>query len=96
MSMDGISSTPMQNTVEQEIFATGNFRDSRLQTIRVQEIFANFQIAEVLGNIRVQEIFANVAIFAKFAKISCTRKIAVLQYNDNSDFIENYNGNGKD
>ena len=74
-------------TVEQENFATGNFREFRPQAIRVQEIFANFLIAEVLaeslgpllyfGNIRVHEIFANLA---KIAKISCLRKFAVLQY----------------
>ncbi len=57
------------HTVEQEIFATGNFREFRPQAIRVEEIFA----------IRVQEIFANLTNFAKFAKISCTRKFVVLQ-----------------
>ena len=37
------------NTVEQEIFATGNFRDFRPQAIRAQEIFANFLIEELLS-----------------------------------------------
>ncbi len=38
----------LENTVEQEIIVTGNFRDFRPQAIRVEEIFANFQLAEVL------------------------------------------------
>ena len=38
-----------QYTVEQENFATWNFREFRGQAIRVQEIFANFWIAEVLS-----------------------------------------------
>ncbi len=55
------------NTVEQENFATGNFRDFRPQAIRVQEIFANFtERHSRAGKIRVQEIFANLTIFAKF------------------------------
>ncbi len=32
---------PVQNTVEQEIFATGNFLDFLPEAIRVQENFAN-------------------------------------------------------
>ncbi len=71
----------MSHTVEQEIFATGNFHEFRPRAIRMQEIFANLQIVEILSfkmspcNIHEQEIFANPPIFAKFAKISCTRNL---------------------
>ncbi len=36
-------------TVEQEIFATGNFRDFRAEAIRVQENFANQEIEGVIS-----------------------------------------------
>ncbi len=36
-------------TVEQEFFATGNFRDFRPQAISMQEIFANFWLEELLS-----------------------------------------------
>ena len=73
-------------TVEQEIFATGNFRDFRAEEICVQENFANWGLEGVFSfkispcTIRDQEVFVNLALFAKIAKISCTRKFAVLQY----------------
>ncbi len=72
---------PNHVTVEQEIFATGNFRNFQPQAIHVQEIFdkLDYRVCSLLhvGNILVQEIFANLA---KFAKMSCMRKFAVLQY----------------
>ncbi len=45
------------NIVEQEIFATGNFRDFRPQAIRVQENFENFWSGE-LTNDSVQDKIA--------------------------------------
>ena len=37
------------NTVEQEIFTTGKFREIGAQAIRVHEISASFWLAEVLS-----------------------------------------------
>ena len=39
----------LKHTVEQEKFATGNFRDFRWQAIRVQESFANLVVDDLLG-----------------------------------------------
>ena len=52
------------NTVEQEIFATWNFREFWVKTIRVHEIFANFWKVEVFYFTQV--IFACM----KFSRIS--------------------------
>ncbi len=50
-------------TVEQENFATGNFRDFRPQAIRVQEIFANFWLRDLPSfKYSKTEIFMNTKI----------------------------------
>ncbi len=46
------------NTVEQEIFATGNFRDFRPQAIRVQEISANPEV-EDLPSFKISPCLSN-------------------------------------
>ena len=63
------------DTVEQEKFATGIFREFGAQASRVRPLLYG-------GNIREQEISMNYRKFAEFAKISCTLKFAVLQYKD--------------
>ena len=75
----------MCHTVEQQIFATGNFCVFVPQAICVQEIFANLEVPDFENhiikfhlslfwlqkqNILVHEIFANPRKFAKFLKIS--------------------------
>ncbi len=54
------------STVEQENFASGNFRDFRPQTIRMQDIFANLGVEGLLSFYLNQEIFTG----RKFSRIS--------------------------
>ncbi len=63
-------------TVEQEISATGKFREFALEAIRVQEIFANFELPTL--NVPKQNLgppdCSRAEKFREFAKIREIRK----------------------